>query len=616
MHTVAHTVFRFEGYALDVTRGLLSADDREIPLRPKSFEVLRYLVENADRLVSKDELMQVVWPSVIVTDDSLKRCVSDVRLALGDGEQRIIKTVPRRGYVFAAPVLSSPIGTSVAFTPAPAPIELTGQEPPGARELTIPDATWLTSRKQRALAVLAGLILMLIAAAGAWYWRQPAGLPLPDRPSIAVLPFVNIGGDPEQDYFSDGMSEDLITSLSKFADLFVIARNSAFTYKGKQIDLSQIGRELGARYLVQGSVRRDADRLRITAQLVEGATGKQLWAERYDRELAGLFSVQDDVTQKIVVTLVAHVTKSERERVLRKPPESLAAYDYYLRANALMRNIHREKRGETIAAARQLYQRALDADPRYAPAVQGLAHTYITAWQELTSHEPIAHEYQQKSTLDRALLLAQSAVELDGNLAESHATLGFILRWQYRLIVVTGEKPFNGRSERRHIARRGEKPGLAIPHDLRHAGDVLSHHRKAGGLCFKIGNAIGLAVTRPDVNSPTVEDIRHGGRLNRAKPFDTVGGQAGELRFDLVTGRPIPDDRHGPGQVADRTERLRQHAIAFDFVARAHHGDGNEPRRTTPCRHFPEYRCVDEGRKHTESGVGRSHLSVPDDPFA
>ncbi len=171
----------------------------------------------------------------------------------------------------------------------------------------------------------------------------------------------------------------------------------------------------------------------LRAQLVEGATGKQLWAERYDRELAGLFSVQDDVTQKIVVTLVAHVTKSERDRALRKPPESLAAYDYYLRANALMKNIHREKRGETIAAARQLYQRALDADPHYAPAVQGLAHTYITAWQELTSHEPIAHEYQQKSTLDRALLLAQSAVELDGNLAESHATLGFILRWQYRL---------------------------------------------------------------------------------------------------------------------------------------------------------------------------------------
>jgi adenylate cyclase len=433
MHTVAHTVFRFEGYALDVTRGLLSADDREIPLRPKSFEVLRYLVENADRLVSKDELMQVIWPSVIVTDDSLKRCVSDVRLALGDGEQRIIKTVPRRGYVFAAPVASSPIGTRAALIPAAASIELTDQEPPGVRELTIPDATWLTTGKQRTLAVLAGLILVLIAVVGAWYWRQPAGLSLPDRPSIAVLPFVNIGGDPEQDYFSDGMSEDLITSLSKFADLFVIARNSAFTYKGKQIDLSQIGRELGARYLVQGSVRRDADRLRITAQLVEGATGKQLWGERYDRELAGLFSVQDDVTQKIVVTLVAHVAKSERDRVLRKPPESLAAYDYYLRANALMKNIHREKRGETIAAARQLYQRALDADPHYAPAVQGLAHTYITAWQELTSHEPIAHEYQQKSTLDRALLLAQSAVELDGNLAESHATLGFILRWQYRL---------------------------------------------------------------------------------------------------------------------------------------------------------------------------------------
>lgn len=432
MHTIAHTVFRFEGYALDVTRGLLSAEGREIPLRPKSFEVLRYLVGNADRLVSKDELMQAIWPSVIVTDDSLKRCVSDVRLALGDGEQRIIKTVPRRGYVFDAPVSSSPDSARVAPIPEVISTEPTDQEPPGARELIVPGATWLAGRRQLVFAVLAGLVLVLVAA-GAWYWRQPAGLPPTDRPSIAVLPFVNIGGDPGQDYFSDGMSEDLITSLSKFADLFVIARNSAFTYKGKQIDLSRIGQELGARYLVQGSVRRDADRLRITAQLVEGATGKQLWAERYDRELAGLFAVQDDVTRKIVVTLVAHVTKSERDRALRKPPESLAAYDYYLRANALMKNIHRERRGETIAAARQLYQRALDSDAHYAPAVQGLAHTYITAWQERTDHETIALEYQQKSTLDRALLLAQTAVELDGNLAESHATLGFILRWQYRL---------------------------------------------------------------------------------------------------------------------------------------------------------------------------------------
>ena len=433
MHKITHRVFQFEGLSLDVTRGVLRVEDRELPLRPKSFEVLRYLVENADRLVSKDELMQAVWPDVIVTDNSLKRCVSEVRLALGDGEQRMIKTVPRRGYVFAALVSSPQIDAGATPAPVATPAELTTiLEPNGARELATPYAT-LTKPKQWSLAALAGMVLLFVVAASAWSWRKPPDLPLPDRPSVAVLPFINISGDPQQDYFSDGVSEDLGTGLAKFADLFVIARNSAFTYKGESLDLRQIGRELGVRYLVQGSVRREAERLRVTVQLVDVATGKQLWAERYDRELTGLFAVQDDITQKIVGTLVAHITKFELDRALRKPPETLAAYDSYLRANALMKNMHRGNRGEIIAAARKLYERSLAADAHYAPAIQGLAHTYVTAWQEPTDYEPIASEYRQQATLDRAVFLAQTAIEIDGNLAEAHATLGFVLRWQYRL---------------------------------------------------------------------------------------------------------------------------------------------------------------------------------------
>jgi adenylate cyclase len=414
-----------------LTRGLLRAGDRDLPLRPKSFEVLRYLVENPDRLLSKEELMQAIWPNVAVTDDSLKQCISEVRTVLGDINQQIIRTMPRRGYVFAAPVAAqtssrvSPASTS-PFAGFIIPEVESGPSGSDVRNGRIARSglIWLP--------ILAGMTALVLLVTAAW-WRKSAELPLPDRPSVAVLPFVNMAGDPRQEYFSDGVSEDIGTGLGKFADLFVIARNSAFKYKGDSLDLRQIGRELGVRYLVQGSVRRDAGELRITAKLIDVTTGKQLWAERYDREQNELFAVQDDITQKIVSTLVAHITKIELDRVLRQPPQSLTAHDYYLRANALMKNMHRENRGETIAAARELYERSLVANAHYAPAVQGLAHTYVTAWLEPTSYEPIAREYQNSSTLDRAHFLAQTAVELDGNLAEAHATLGFVLRWQYRI---------------------------------------------------------------------------------------------------------------------------------------------------------------------------------------
>jgi adenylate cyclase len=389
----SHQVFRFEGYLLDLTRGCLRTEDRDIELRPKTFELLRYLVENNGRLVSKDEIFGTVWPNVIVTDDSIKRCVSELRVALGDREQRIIKTVPRRGYLFAAAVFQSAIGVGTA-------------PPDAAAREDHPKADSVPSERKN--------------------------LPLPDRPSIAVLPFTNMSGDPLQDYFSDGISEDLITSLSKFAGLFVIARHSAFRYKGSQLDVRQIGSDLGVRYLLVGSVRRDAGRVRITAQLVDATTGTQLWAEHYDRELTSIFAVQDEVTQRIVVTLVAHVTRSELDRVLRKPPENLAAYDCYLRATGIMKNHQRDASGETIAAARTLYEQSLAADPRYAPALQGLAHTYVASWLNRQQYEPIAREYQEQATIDRALSLAQRAVELDRNLPDAHAMLAWILHWQYR----------------------------------------------------------------------------------------------------------------------------------------------------------------------------------------
>ena len=188
-------MFHFEGFTLDIARGCLRTADREIDLRPKSFDVLRYLVESGDRLVTKDEIITSVWPNVVVTDESLTQCISEIRHAIGDGRQTIIKTVPRRGYRFAASV-SQP-GTDA---------EPRSQTPPAAGQPT------------QSVQVLL------------------------DRPSIAVLPFINLNGE-ERDYFSDGIASEIITELSRFSDLFVIARSSTFQYKGKAVDIRQIGRE-------------------------------------------------------------------------------------------------------------------------------------------------------------------------------------------------------------------------------------------------------------------------------------------------------------------------------------------------------------------------------------
>jgi TolB-like protein/DNA-binding winged helix-turn-helix (wHTH) protein/tetratricopeptide (TPR) repeat protein len=434
MDIAVHRAFRFAGYTLDMTRGALRNGEHAIELRPKSFEVLRYLVENAGRLISKDEIIQAVWSNVVVSDESLTRCISDVRAALADEQQRIIKTVPRRGYILDVQVSETSIagagvaGVASAETTARAGPAKLGED----RPLSVPPSG--TAQKSWRWLVSPGALVLLLAgiAAGSWFWRQPAGLPLPERPSIAVLPFINMGTDPQQDYFSDGITEDIITNLSKFSDLFVIAHNSTSAYKGKSIEPRQIGRELGVHYLLQGSVRRQPDQLRITAQLIDATNSRQIWAEHYDRVPADIFAIQDEVTQKLIVTLVARISKSEFDRVLRKPPQTLAAYDYYLRGNAMVEEAFRGKRGENIGAARAFFEQAIASDPRYAVAVQALARTYLLAWLEPTAYDPIAREYRQRATLDRALSLAQEAVALDGNLSEAHTALAWVLHWQYR----------------------------------------------------------------------------------------------------------------------------------------------------------------------------------------
>ena len=237
-------------------------------------------------------------------------------------------------------------------------------------------------------------------------------LPLPDKPSIAVLAFTNMSCDPEQEFFADGISEDIITVLSKSRSLFVIARHSSFTYKGKKVAVNDIGRELGVRYVLEGSVRKVGSRVRVTAQLIEAATGGHLWAERYDRDLADIFSVQDEITTNVSEAIQPALERSERERAARKPPDSLDAWESYHRGMWHFANVEASENEN----ARSFFRRAIEIDPRFAPAEAALALTYLN---EITLFRPDLRVVN----LPRALDHAGRAIKIDVTDATAHAAL-------------------------------------------------------------------------------------------------------------------------------------------------------------------------------------------------
>ena len=405
MQTGGEKAYRFEGFTLDLKRGSLSRADQEIELRPKSFEMLRHLVENAGRLVQKNELAELIWPAVAVTDESVTRCISDIRLALCDSARRLIRTVPRRGYRFAAAVSQSPSRTE-------------SRDDEQSRGVT---------DKQ-------------VSA------QSPAPLP-PDKPSIAVLPFQNLSQDPEQEYFADGITEDVITALSRYSSLFVISRGSCFTYKHRAVDVKQIGRELGVRYVLEGTLRKSADQIRVTAQLAECESGKQVWADRHDRELADLFAIQDDITAAVTVAIAPAIADAERRRALRRPPDSLDAWAAYQRGLWHLAIFS----ADDGRAAQKFFRRAIDFDPNFAGAYAGLALTHLdfgSIWgsQSLAKaqdeaeqctrrgiavdsadaqvHSVLAITLYMRGDHDAAIAEARSALALSPNLAEAHGVLG------------------------------------------------------------------------------------------------------------------------------------------------------------------------------------------------
>jgi TolB-like protein len=330
---------------LDTERRELRRGSEPIAVEPQVFDLLVHLIEHRDRVVSKDDLIASVWGGRIVSDSTLTSRINAARKAVGDsgGEQKLIRTIARKGVRFIATV----------------------HVPSDAAEPAAPG---------RAEDV-----------------REPRpGLPLPDRPAIAVLPFTNMTGDPGQEYFSDGISEDIITALSKLRWFFVIARNSSFTYKDKPVHMKEIAADLGVNYVVEGSVRRGGDRVRITAQLNDASTGSHIWAERYDRELADVFAVQDEITEAIVAAIEPQLYAAENFRARRKPPDSLDAWDLVMRA---LSHYWRVTRQDNVAA-QALLEKAAAIDPNYGQALGVLATSQTfgahMGWDDMAAIAPIA----------------------------------------------------------------------------------------------------------------------------------------------------------------------------------------------------------------------------------
>jgi adenylate cyclase len=325
-------------------------------------------------------------------------------------------------------------------------------KPVGAyRVLMKPDAVGKVIGEKRFLGrysrrtAMAAIIALVLVAAGLVSWNiylqqskkvEPASVdkmafPLPDKPSIAVLPFENMSGDPEQEYFSDGITEDIITALSKISKLFVIARNSTFTYKGKPVKVQQVSEELGVQYVVEGSVRRAEDRVRVTAQLIDALSGHHIWAEKYDRDIKDIFAVQDEITKKVITSLQVKLTEGEQAVVYAKGTNNLEAYLKAMEANWL----YLQATKEGVLKAQELAEEAIALDPNYAFAykVLGGAHG-ISIWHGLTKNP--------RETLKLAIELHEKAIELDDSLAIAHAALGYwlVLARQHDKALAEGER--------------------------------------------------------------------------------------------------------------------------------------------------------------------------------
>jgi TolB-like protein/Tfp pilus assembly protein PilF len=500
--------FIFGDHVLDGDRRELHRGAEPVAVEPQVFDLLIYLVQNRDRVVSKDDLIGAVWGGRAVSDSTLTSRINAARKALGDDGQRqqLIRTIARKGLRFVGEVRTLPLDL---------------------------DQTRLQAD---------------------FHDAARSALSLPDRPAIAVLPFVNMSGEPAQEYFSDGISEDIITALSKLRWFFVIARNSSFTYKGKAVHLKQIGEELGVGYVVEGSVRKEGERVRITAQLIDVATGSHIWAERYDRDIADVFAVQDEITEAIVAAIEPQLYAAENFRAQRKPPGSMDAWDLVMRGLSYYWRLTRQDN----VVAQALLEKAIAIDPNYGQALGVLAasHTFGAhmGWTEMSAVVPIAeraalaairadsedpwahhalgnvHLFTRR--FDDSLAEFELALKLNPNFSLAQAyyalTLSYCGRWQEadlaarRALRLSPRDPFSalfyGIASYAQFSGRNYDEAMRLAREsIRQRADFVGGHRV-------LTSAAGMA-GRADIATAALKELR------RAQPNISMAWLANQMPF-------------------------------------------------------------------------------------
>jgi adenylate cyclase len=400
---------RAEGKALSIrdwrvspAEDLLQRGDELVRLEPKAMEVLVYLASRPGEVVTREELERDVWRGAVVGYDAVTNTVIKLRKALQDDarQPRFIATVPKKGYQLIAPVTQPDDDAHPAAVATVAPSPAAG---PSSRP------SWMTGATGKVLAGLAVILVIGLVALGVVNHSGQAG-----PPSIVVLPFENISNDTRQDYLADGITEDIITDLSRLSGLMVMSRATSSSFKGRDVAPDVIGKDLGVQYVLKGSVQRQGAKVRVSAQLVDTRTSANAWGQRFDRDASQVFSVQDEVTHRIVEALAIRITTQEKHRLAQKATASLEAYDFFQEGKRLSRVSTKQ----TNEQARVAFRKAIQLDPNYGRAYGSIAYTltfdYLRGWAE-----------NPNESLDRALVLAKKAVALDDSTPQTYWVLGF-----------------------------------------------------------------------------------------------------------------------------------------------------------------------------------------------
>jgi TolB-like protein/DNA-binding winged helix-turn-helix (wHTH) protein/Flp pilus assembly protein TadD len=420
--------YTFEGFTLDLDRGCLLQGREEVRLRPKSYEALKYLVENSGRLVSKEELMKALWPDSFVTDDSLVKCLRDVRLALGDHEQHYIKTVPRRGYLFSAQVSETDTtatgpnredqveGIRVVIEEGyESKRERLEETENRFRSSAASTSIWRRLQMNRAFLPIS-LVLIGLAVVLSYSWISARSkLPATRMPrSIAVLPFTSLSSNSSDEYLGLGMADTLITKLSSVGQIIVRPTSAVRRYSATDQDPVAAGQEQRVEAVLEGNIQRSGEKIRVTARLLNVQDGFPLWAEKFDEKFTDILAVEDSISEKLTKALALKLTGEERKLLAKRYTENAQAHELFLKGKYFWN----KRTEEALKKGIEYFQQAIEADPEYALAYSGLAESYIV----LGSGGLLA----PTEAVSKARAAVVKALEIDDLLGEAHSDLGAV----------------------------------------------------------------------------------------------------------------------------------------------------------------------------------------------